>query len=180
MARTTPIESWTVNRVLDELPALDSFTQREALKALSNDQDNLRDGLRAALSSTEGHAQLNAAVLLLKLGDATGRDVFLDALGSADKTILAAATLLLGDLDPIDSRRPANYLSTKVPIAAAEIFAALSSHLAHPYSDPGWTAVWFGLHQHLPEADPVVQSILESGPKHRRLQIAGVLLRTGA
>src|SRR5262245_43159558 len=115
------LQAWTLDHVITQLPRLGRFDQGEPLDALSDQRDALRQALRQALLTSEGHAQLNAAVMLLKLQDRAGRDAFLGTLGGGD----AAAKLAMDfGLAPHDSRyRGTLYSATKVPLAADRNFS---------------------------------------------------------
>src|SRR5215470_10302283 len=128
------LQGWTPDRVVAELPYLGSFNQREPLVALSDRRDALCQALRQVLHTIKGHAQLNAAVMLLKLQDQAGRDVFLGALSGSDAA-LSKSAMEFG-LAPHDSRYSDPFhIEAKVPISAAEIFAAIAPYLQEPKSE---------------------------------------------
>jgi hypothetical protein len=109
---------WTVDRVITELPWLGPLDQRESLVALSGQRDELSQALRRALQTCDGSTGLNAAVMLLKLQDPAGRDVFLEALrGTTNAAREALSFLRLDDLAPHDTNDKDPYhRKIKVPI----------------------------------------------------------------
>ena len=123
MPKTDTLQAWTLERIVTQLPRLGRFDQREPLDALSDQRDALCQALRQALLTSEGQAQLNAAVMLLKLQDQAGRDVFLRALSGGDTGAKSAMDF---GLAPHDTRYSGPlYTETKVPLSATEIFAAI-------------------------------------------------------
>src|SRR5262245_47172361 len=105
---STP-RSWTVDRVISGLPKLDWLSQREMLAALSGQRDELCRELRLALQTCSGPAQRNAAVILLKLQDPAGRDVFLAALSGSDAAAARTGLETLRDILPHDTRYEDKY-----------------------------------------------------------------------
>jgi len=171
------LQAWTLDRVITQLPRLGRFDQREPLDALSDQRDALRQALRQALLTSEGHAQLNAAVMLLKLQDRAGRDAFLGTLGGGD----AAAKLAMDfGLAPHDSRYSGPlYTETKVPLTAAEIFAAISPYLREPQSELGGGALFICLKHDIEASRPVTRPLLRHGFSALRLLVAEWYLHHG-
>jgi hypothetical protein len=112
------LRTWTVDRVIAELPWLGPLDQREPLVALSGQSDELSQALRRALQTCDGPTGVNAAVMLLELQDSAGRDVFLEALrGTTNAAREALSFLRLGDIAPHDTNDKDPYhRKIKVPI----------------------------------------------------------------
>jgi hypothetical protein len=131
------LRTWTIDRVIAELPWLGPLDQREPLVALPGQSDELSQALRRALQTCDGPTGVNAAVMLLKLQDAAGRNVFLEALRAATNAPREALSFLrLADLAPHDTNdKDPDHRKIKVPISGAEIFAAISRYLRKPQSE---------------------------------------------
>src|SRR5215475_12357006 len=152
------LQAWTLDRVITQLPRLGRFDQGEPLDALSDQRDALRQALRQALLTSEGHAQLNAAVMLLKLQDRAGRDAFLETLGGGDAGAKSAMDF---GLAPHDSRYCAPlYIETTVPLSAAEIFAAIAPYLNEPQSELGSGALFICLKHDIEASRLVTRPLL--------------------
>jgi hypothetical protein len=165
------LQAWTLDRVIAELPRLGRFDQREPLGALSDQRDALCQALRRALHTREGSAQLNAAVMLLKLQDHAGRDVFLEALNSGDAATLTSAMNF--NLAPHDTRYNDPYhTETKVPISGAEIFAAISRCLREPQSELGGAALFTCLKHDIEASRALTRPLLTHSSGALRLLVA--------
>jgi hypothetical protein len=175
--KTNAVQAWTLDRVISELPRLGRFDQREPLNALSGQRDALCQALRQALLTSQGHAQLNAAAMLLKLQDRAGREVFLGALGGGDAAVKSAMDF---GLAPHDTRYSGPlYTETKVPLSAAEIFLAISPYLREPRSELGGGALHICLKHDIEASRPVTRPLLTHGSSALRLLVAEWYLHHG-
>ena len=177
MPNANTLQAWTLDRVITQLPRLGRFDQGEPLDALSDQRDALRQALRQALLTSEGHAQLNAAVMLLKLQDRAGRDAFLETLGGGDAGAKSAMDF---GLAPHDSRYCAPlYIETTVPLSAAEIFAAIAPYLNEPQSELGSGALFICLKHDIEASRLVTRPLLSHGSSALRLLVAEWYLHHG-
>src|SRR5262245_62849809 len=116
--------------------------------------------------------------MLLKLQDRAGRDVFLRALSGRD----AAASKAAMDfgLAPHDTRYSDRvHTETKIPISAAEIFAAISLYLREPESELGSTALFTCLKHDIEASRAITRPLLTRGPGAQRLLVAEWYLHHG-
>jgi hypothetical protein len=175
--KTNTLQTWTLDRIVAQLPRLGRFDQREPLDALSDQREALCQALRQALLTSEGQTQLNAAVMLLKLQDQAGRDVFLRALRGGDTGAKSAMDF---GLVPHDTRYGGPlYAETKVPLSAAEIFASISLYLREPQSELGGAALFICLKHDIEASRPATRPLLTHGSSALRLLVAEWYLHHG-
>lgn len=180
MPETDFLQEWTVERVICNLPQLGEFNQSEALSKLSEHKAELCEALRGAMQKSAGLARLNAAVMLLKLDDRAGRDVFLNALSSADPALATAAINFLRGIAPCDTRFDEKRLhGPTTPISGAEYFAAIAHHLQDPLSELGDVSLFFCLKHDIEASRPIAKQFLGHPSEKVRLLTAEWRLRHG-
>jgi hypothetical protein len=167
--------------MLDELPSLGWYEQKEVMTALAPQADALAAELERAFPRLTGLAGCHAGALLLRLQRRAGRDAFLAALADENPAVRTAALdLLRFDCIPEDSGYVESGPSgVKVPLSCAEIFAAIAPLLAAPAAPGADTALFICLKHDIAASRPLTRQLLETGSGSQRLHVASWYLRNG-
>jgi len=166
---------WTLERVLGQLDHLHPLDVRDVLATpeLSTDR------LVGALSERGGKARVNAAALLLLLGDAAGSPPFLAALAGPDGDARKLAidyvkyAICPHDIDPRGA------IVTNCPISSDDIFAALERDLHAPWTGVSAEILEIVARYDFPQSHPFTRPLLAHPDTALRRTIAENYLNAG-
>lgn len=169
---------WTIERVVAEIATLPSYRQSAPLDTLKGQRAELAVALREASPDLRGAAQLNAAVMLLRLGDEAGQAPLLAQISGDDAAYAADALQeFASTFAPSDSRFPRGGLRTQIP--GATLYHALARWLSSPESKPGERAVFVCLKHDIARARPQLRALLDHPKAPLRLEVAQWFLTHG-
>ncbi|MGH2538269.1 MAG: hypothetical protein ACRDHL_12810 [Candidatus Promineifilaceae bacterium] len=172
-------QGWTAGGAIAGLGSLE-LIDPQFLEWCRLVKDELTPSLFRAMRQETGEARLQAALLLLHLGEADGTDGVLACLQEEEPRfrLRALSSLSMMPMWPLEGGSP-TWAGLPVAVRQEALFSALEPLLAEPETQAGSSAVEIALKLDLPQAEQRVLPLLRTGAPRLRAKILVRMAKRG-